>query len=76
MERWSRRSIVLVAFVLAWPAPGRAENVLRWQSAISGLTFDPHAFNHTPTRAQNMQVYESLVDFDSDHTIRPGLAVA
>ena len=40
------------------------------------LTFDPHAFNHQPTRAQNMQVYEPLVDFDSDHSIRPSLAVA
>jgi peptide/nickel transport system substrate-binding protein len=69
-------AILLLAFVLAWPAPGRAENVLRWQSAISGLTFDPYAFNHAPTRAQNIQVYESLVDFDSDHTITPGLAVA
>ena len=68
--------IVLLAFVLAWPTSGRAENVLHWQSAISGLTFDPHAFNHTPTRAQNKQVYESLVGFDSDHSIRPGLAVA
>jgi peptide/nickel transport system substrate-binding protein len=68
--------ILVLAFVLAWPAPGRAENVLRWQSAISGLTFDPHAFNHAPTAAQNIQVYESLVDFNSDHTIRPGLAVA
>jgi peptide/nickel transport system substrate-binding protein len=68
--------ILLLILVLAWPAPGRAENVLRWASAIAGLTFDPHAFNHTPTSAQNMQVYESLVDFDSDHSIRPGLAVA
>jgi peptide/nickel transport system substrate-binding protein len=56
--------------------PGRAENVLRWSSGIAGLTFDPHAFNHQPTRAQNMQVYEPLVDFDSDNSIRPGLAVA
>ena len=64
------------AVVLVWPAPGRAENVLRWQSAIAGLTFDPHAFNHQPTTAQNMQVYECLVDFDPDHSIRPGLAVA
>jgi hypothetical protein len=48
--------ILLMAFVLAWPGSGRAENVLRWQSAISGLTFDPHAFNHTPTSAQNIQV--------------------
>ena len=68
--------VLALAVVLAWPAPGRAEKVLRWASAIAGLTFDPHAFNHTPTTAQNMQVYESLVDFDSDHSIRPGLAVA
>jgi peptide/nickel transport system substrate-binding protein len=68
--------ILLLVVLLAWPAPGRAENVLRWQSAIAGLTFDPHAFNHSPTTAQNMQVYESLVDFDPDHSIRPGLAVA
>ena len=72
----SRILVLALAVVLAWPAPGRAENVLRWSSAISGLTFDPHAFNHYPTRAQNLQVYEPLVDFDSDHTIRPGLAVA
>jgi peptide/nickel transport system substrate-binding protein len=68
--------VLAVAVVLVWPSPGRAENVLRWASAISGVTFDPHAFNHQPTRAQNMQVYEPLVDFDSDHSIRPSLAVA
>jgi peptide/nickel transport system substrate-binding protein len=71
------RTIVLgLVVVLAWPGPGQAENVLRWASAIAGLTFDPHAFNHFPTRAQNLQVYEPLVDFDSDHSIRPGLALA
>jgi peptide/nickel transport system substrate-binding protein len=68
--------ILLSVFVLAWPAPGRTENVLRWASAIAGLTFDPHAFNHQPTLAQNLQVYEPLVDYDSDHRIRPGLAAA
>jgi peptide/nickel transport system substrate-binding protein len=67
--------VLAVALVLVWPAPGQAENVLRWASAIAGLTFDPHAFNHYPTRAQNLQVYEPLVDFDSDHSIRPSLAV-
>jgi peptide/nickel transport system substrate-binding protein len=71
------RTVALVlAILLTWPLPGRSENVLRWQSAIAGLTFDPHAFNHYPTRAQNLQVYEPLVDFDSDHSIRPSLAVA
>jgi hypothetical protein len=38
--------VLAVAVVLAWPAPGRAENLLRWASASAGLTFDPHAFNH------------------------------
>jgi Bacterial extracellular solute-binding proteins, family 5 Middle len=65
---------LVVASVFTGPAA--AENVLRWASAISGLTFDPHAFNHQPTRAQTMQVYEPLVDFDSDHSITPSLAVA
>jgi peptide/nickel transport system substrate-binding protein len=68
--------VLALVVVLVWSGPGRAENVLRWASAISGLTFDPHAFNHAPTVAQNIQVYESLVDFDSDHSITPGLAVA
>jgi peptide/nickel transport system substrate-binding protein len=68
--------VLALAIVSAWPWPGRAENLLRWASAISGLTFDPHAFNHFPTRAQNLQVYEPLVDFDSDHSIRPGLALS
>jgi peptide/nickel transport system substrate-binding protein len=66
---------LILAVLLTWPLPGQSENVLRWASAISGLTFDPHAFNHYPTRAQNLQVYEPLVDFDSDYTIRPSLAV-
>jgi peptide/nickel transport system substrate-binding protein len=68
--------LLALAAVLVWPEPGRAENVLRWSSGISGVTFDPHAFRHNPTMAQNMQVYEPLVDFDSDNSIRPGLAVA
>jgi peptide/nickel transport system substrate-binding protein len=74
---WVRAVILVVAVVLVTIiTPARAENVLRWASAISGLTFDPHAFNHNPTRAQNMQVYEPLVDFDSDHRVRPALAVS
>jgi peptide/nickel transport system substrate-binding protein len=71
----ARTASLFLAVFLAWPLPGQSENVLRWASAISGLTFDPHAFNHYPTRAQNLQVYEPLVDFDSDYTIKPSLAV-
>jgi peptide/nickel transport system substrate-binding protein len=72
----ARMMVLALSILLAWTTPGRAENVLRWSSAISGLTFDPHAFNHQPTRAQTLQVYEPLVDFDSDHRMRPGLALA
>src|SRR3712207_1303179 len=64
----------LLAATLA-PAPASAGNVVRWASAISGLTFDPHAFNHGPTIAQNMQVYETLVDIGFDNRVRPSLAV-
>jgi hypothetical protein len=40
----ARTASLVLAVLLAWPLPGQSENVLRWASAISGLTFDPHAF--------------------------------
>jgi ABC-type transport system substrate-binding protein len=55
--------------------PAGAENVLRWASASEALTFDPHAVNHFPTIAANLQVYEPLVDFNSNSEIEPALAV-
>jgi ABC-type transport system substrate-binding protein len=66
----------LAAFLAAAVAPAWAGNVVRWASAIPGLTFDPHAFNHGPTIAQNMQVYEVLIDIDPDNRMRPSLAVS
>ena len=70
---------VLIALALL-PAclvvPARAENVVRWASATEALTFDPHAANHLPTQAENSQVYEPLVDFNSSYEIEPSLAVA
>ena len=70
---------VLIALALL-PAclvvPARAENVVRWASATEALTFDPHAANHLPTQAENSQVYEPLVDFNSSYEIQPSLAVA
>ena len=70
--------IVLLAFVLAWPAPGRAENVLRWASTTEAVTFDPNAAYLAPTIAENHQVYEGLVDLNARYELetlaRDGLA--
>jgi peptide/nickel transport system substrate-binding protein len=56
--------------------PEEAQKVLRWASATEALTFDPHAVNHFPTIAANLQVYEPLVDFNASSEIEPSLAVA
>jgi peptide/nickel transport system substrate-binding protein len=75
-----RLSAVIAALVIALAVtgakPAQAENVLRWASATEALTFDPHAANHLPTIAENGQVYEPLVDFNSSYEIEPSLAVA
>jgi hypothetical protein len=45
------RSVALaLAVLVAWTMPGRAENVLRWASAIAGLTFDPPRVQPHPAR--------------------------
>jgi peptide/nickel transport system substrate-binding protein len=56
--------------------PATAENVLRWASAAGALTADPHAYDEVPTHAQLAQVYERLLDFDSNLEVVPLLAVA
>jgi peptide/nickel transport system substrate-binding protein len=50
--------------------------VLRWASTGGALTADPHAYDDVPTHAQLGQVYERLVDFDSNMELVPMLAVA
>jgi peptide/nickel transport system substrate-binding protein len=77
MKRFQAVAGALV-IVLATSAakPEEAETVLRWASATEALTFDPHSVNHFPTIAANLQVYESLVDFNSNSEIEPALAVA
>jgi peptide/nickel transport system substrate-binding protein len=65
-----------VGLTAAISGPAAAENVLRWASASGALTIDPHAYDDTPTHAQVAQVYERLLDFDSDLDLVPMLAVA
>jgi peptide/nickel transport system substrate-binding protein len=72
---WVRAVVLTLAAVLA-ATPACAENVLRWASAVAGLTLDPHALNHSPTIAQNLEIYEPLVDIEySDYKLQPALAV-
>jgi peptide/nickel transport system substrate-binding protein len=57
--------------------PAAAENVLRFTSANGGaVTMDPHSSGHLADRAATMQVYEQLLDIDSNLAIVPQLAVA
>ena len=59
---------------LACASPVAAENVLRWASPGGAATFDPHAYDETPTYAQLAQVYEGLVGLDSNLAPAPRLA--
>jgi peptide/nickel transport system substrate-binding protein len=67
---------LIVGIALSVTGPAGAENVLRWASAGGALTADPHAYDETPTSAQHRQVYEQLIQLDSDLTPAPGLAAA
>jgi ABC-type transport system substrate-binding protein len=58
--------LVLAAlFVCSESGIASAENVVRWASPGGAATFDPHAYDKTPTYAQLVQVYEGLVGLDS-----------
>src|SRR3954454_13344669 len=57
-------------------APARAETVLRWAGTAGADTFDPHSTDVIPARAQQVQVYERLLDFDTSLRFTPQLAVA
>jgi peptide/nickel transport system substrate-binding protein len=63
-----------VTIVLASPAA--AENVLRFTNGSGGaVTMDPHSSGLLFDRAATMQVYEQLLDIDSNLAIVPQLAV-
>jgi peptide/nickel transport system substrate-binding protein len=65
-----------IGVTAAFSGPAAAKNVLRWASAGGALTVDPHAYNESPTFAQLGQVYEKLLDLDSNLSLVPMLAVA
>ena len=58
--------------------PAAAENVLRFTSHGGGAnnTFDPHSWFWTQNRTATEQVYEALLDVDSNLNVVPQLALA
>jgi peptide/nickel transport system substrate-binding protein len=57
-------------------APAAAENVLRFTGFVPAKTFDPHSHFFTFNRTATEQVYEALLDVDSNFEIVPQLALA
>ena len=62
---------------LAAAGPAAAENVLRFTIGIGGaVTMDPHSRWKAIKRPALQQVYETLLDIDSNLAIVPQLALA
>jgi peptide/nickel transport system substrate-binding protein len=67
----------LAAFALAVTAPAAAENVLRFTGTDAwAATMDPHAYDDSDSKGATYQVYEGLLDVDSNLSIVPQLALA
>jgi peptide/nickel transport system substrate-binding protein len=65
-----------IGIALAVAAPAAAENVLRFTGISGGaVTMDPHSYGASNTRVATKQVYEALLDIDSNLAIVPQLAL-
>jgi peptide/nickel transport system substrate-binding protein len=65
-----------IGMTISLASPATAENVLRFTSGSGGaVTMDPHSSGLLFDRAATMQVYEQLLDIDSNLAIVPQLAV-
>ena len=62
--------------LLSAAAPAAAENVLRWGNADDAYTADPHSYFDADNEEVMLQIYDALVDLDSDMYINGHLAVA
>jgi peptide/nickel transport system substrate-binding protein len=72
-----RLTIVATTLLVSSAGPAAAENVLRFTGNSGGaVTMDPHASGLIADRAATMQMYEQLVDIDSNLAVVPQLAVA
>ncbi len=66
-----------LALLLACAGPAAAENVLRFSGKDAwAATMDPHAYSNEDNKGATYQVYEALLDIDSNLAIVPQLALA
>jgi hypothetical protein len=66
-----------IAVAIAVSSMAAAENLLRFMGAdATASTMDPHADANKDNKAATKQVYESLLDVDSNLAIVPQLALA
>jgi peptide/nickel transport system substrate-binding protein len=70
-----RDVLIGLTVTAALAGPAAAENVLRFTGFVPARTFDPHSHFFTSNRTATEQVYEPLLDVDSNFEIVPMLAV-
>ena len=70
---------VLIALALlptCLVAPARAENVVRWATPRPADTFDPYGHDELFTIWVQNLVFESLINYDWQGRLEPGLALS
>jgi peptide/nickel transport system substrate-binding protein len=73
----AKSMVILAATLIAGAGPAAAENVLRFTGISGGaVTIDPHAYVSSHNKVATKQVYEALLDIDSNLAIVPQLALA
>ena len=66
-----------IVAALAAAGPAEAENVLRFTGMDArAATMDPHSYRSEDNKGATYQVYEALLDVDSNLAIVPQLALA
>jgi peptide/nickel transport system substrate-binding protein len=70
-------AVVVLGLLIAGAGPAAAENVLRFTGISGGaVTIDPHAYVSSHNKVATKQVYEALLDIDSNLALVPQLALA
>src|SRR5687767_10342542 len=70
-------AVVAVGILISSAGPAAAENVLRFIGGdVTASTMDPHSWYDSPNRVATKQVYEALLDVDSNLAIVPQLALS
>jgi peptide/nickel transport system substrate-binding protein len=73
----SALAATVIGLAVAWAGPVTAENVLRFTGKDAwAATMDPHAYAIEDNKGATYQVYEALLDIDSNLAIVPQLATA